>query len=952
MLMKSFKLKTLLLAAVLGLTCSGLAGCGNNNAQSKADTSPSESQSASQSVATEYDILIDSRITHGTVTASKSKAAAGETITVTVTPDSGYILKENTLKVNGTLIVNNQFVMPEANAQITAQFELLSFTVTIEQGIAHGRITVDKPTAAFGDTVTVTATPEYGYMLVEGSLKANDQVIQNGSFTMPAANVVITAQFAEDTGLALGSVVVDDVTYLLTEGFTETSGQNKAETTTHGQQYAFFKGINAENVMVSAKINALSKKTDEAHPRFGLAAIDTNNNRGLVFNIDGGTDLTGKEARVETGLYNPSGWIEGDWGWGEYVMGNIPSTSAYTGNASIELTLIKYGGVFYFYVDGKLMGISSIGSFKATDKVIVGLVTFETIAKFSEYSVSTTESQILAKLPQGATGLTGSVAFADGLVTKEVVGSGTYDGKRVTFYGKAEANGLHLAAKAVHAKYIDNANNWWENTNFEFFLNGSNQFYVSAKQGLFTRGCAAVINSSLDNGTNLYTTIIEAFVPYSLVPEYQQGNDIYAGFAWKTIGDQINNTNNEPNEYWLVNGHEANQKSQQFVVSAQGIKIPQTPSIFGNITIGSVAASTTNRFDLSHDGDETDSYVVTTHDGQTYEQQYAFFKDAVSENIMVTAKVNVISKKSSENYPRFGLAMVSEQGRAFIYNIDGGASLAGKEVRVESGKWNGSWMGDPWTWGEHCMGDMPSDAAYTGTSSVKFSLIKLNGVIYFFINDLAMGSKAISGFGASDKVGVALSTFETEAKFTDYSVTTDVAAIKAYLGIDGSAAWAEGLQTVGVVGTDDYAGKSVEFAAKLTEKGLFLKATAHHAKYTTNASNWWENTNFEFFVGGSADTNQRWANAQGGLKTCNKVIAAISHSGTDGAYVTTFEVFISREYVKDYIISEAVFVGFAWKTPGDQINNGNDGVSEYWLVQGHPARNNQFTVTSAGIQLS
>ena len=947
--MKHFKLKALLLAAVFSLACGGLVGC-DKNSQSSQQPSTTEPGSGSE-VVTEYDILIDSRITHGTVTASKTKAQPGETITVTVTPENGYRLKDDTLKMNDALIVNNQFVMPEGNAQITAQFELMSFTITINQNISHGTVTVDKTTAAVGETVSVTVSPEYGYALVPGSLKANETDIQNGSFTMPAANVVVTAQFAEDTGLLLGPITIEDTTYVLTEGFQETSGQNKAETITHGQQYAFFKGVNAENVIVTAKINAVSKKSDEAHPRFGLAAIDTTNNRGMVFNVDGGNNLTGREARVETGRYNPMGWIEGEWGWGEYVMGNIPSASAYTGESTIKLTFVKYNGVFYFYVDEQLMGISSIGSFKATDKVIVGLVTFETIAKFSEYSVSTVQSEILAKLPAGTTGLTGSVAFADGLTTKGVVGSGTYAGKEVTFYGKAEANGLHLAAKAIHSLFIKNANDWWLNTNFEFFLNGGNQFYVSAKQDLFTRGCAAVMNSSYDEGSHLYTTIVEAFVPYALVPGYQQGQNIYAGFAWKTVGDQINNTNNEPNEYWLVKGHEANQLSQQFVVTSNGIQVPQLPTIFGNIEIESVAASTTGRFDLTHDGEDGNSYVATTHDGNTYEQQYAFFKDVVGENVMATTYINVISKKSGEDHPRFGIAMVSQQGRAFIYNIDGGSSLTGKEVRVESGKWNGSWMGDPWGWGEHGMGDMPTGAAYTGNSSIKFTLIKYNGVIYFFINDVAMGSKAISGFSASDKVGVALSTFETEAKFTNYSATTNINDIKDYLGIDGNASWAQDLATVGVTGTGDYAGKSVEFSAKLTERGLYLKATAHHALYITNASNWWENTNFELFVAGN---HQFWANAQGGLKTSDKAIAVINHSGTEGNYVTTIEIFISRESLASYISNNAITVGFAWKTIGDQINNGNDGVSEYWLVAGHPASDGskQFTVTSDGIQLS
>ena len=107
----------------------------------------------------------------------------------------------------------------------------------------------------------------------------------------------------------------------------------------------------------------------------------------------------------------------------------------------------------------------------------------------------------------------------------------------------------------------------------------------------------------------------------------------------------------------------------------------------------------------------------------------------------------------------------------------------------------------------------------------------------------------------------------------------------------------------------------------------------------------------EFFVDGE---HQFWACAQGGLKTSDKTIAAMVHSGTSGAYITTFEVFISREYVNSYISAGVIKVGFAWKTPGDIINNGDNGESEYWVVAGHNerTRNLQFDVTSEGIQLS
>lgn len=65
----------------------------------------------------------------------------------------------------------------------------------------NGTVSVSAEKAAEGMTVTVKAVPDQGYELVEGSLKADGEVIVNGQFIMPAHDVVITAEFVrKDTG--------------------------------------------------------------------------------------------------------------------------------------------------------------------------------------------------------------------------------------------------------------------------------------------------------------------------------------------------------------------------------------------------------------------------------------------------------------------------------------------------------------------------------------------------------------------------------------------------------------------------------------------------------------------------------------------------------------------------------------------------------------------------------
>ena len=65
-------------------------------------------------------------------------------------------------------------------------------------GMTNGTVTADKATAAAGETVTLTVTPDAGYHLKDGSLMANDEVVTGNTFTMPGKEVRVTALFAAD----------------------------------------------------------------------------------------------------------------------------------------------------------------------------------------------------------------------------------------------------------------------------------------------------------------------------------------------------------------------------------------------------------------------------------------------------------------------------------------------------------------------------------------------------------------------------------------------------------------------------------------------------------------------------------------------------------------------------------------------------------------------------------
>lgn len=84
-----------------------------------------------------------------------------------------------------------------------------SFKITIAE-TTNGTITADKQTAKEGETVTLTITPDEGYILKSGSLKFNDTAITGTTFKMPKQDVTITAEFAKDmTGVTVESIEKD-----------------------------------------------------------------------------------------------------------------------------------------------------------------------------------------------------------------------------------------------------------------------------------------------------------------------------------------------------------------------------------------------------------------------------------------------------------------------------------------------------------------------------------------------------------------------------------------------------------------------------------------------------------------------------------------------------------------------------------------------------------------------
>ena len=145
----------------------------------------------------DYSITVN-EAANGTVSADRALANYGDTVTLTLTPATGYEVDTVTVTdgTNNVTVTDNQFTMPAANVTVTAAFKKSNYTVTVNE-TTNGTVGADKTTAQMGDAVTLTVTPANGYevdtlTVTDGT---NNVTVTDNKFTMPAANVTVTAAF-------------------------------------------------------------------------------------------------------------------------------------------------------------------------------------------------------------------------------------------------------------------------------------------------------------------------------------------------------------------------------------------------------------------------------------------------------------------------------------------------------------------------------------------------------------------------------------------------------------------------------------------------------------------------------------------------------------------------------------------------------------------------------------
>ena len=120
-----------------------------------------------------------------------------------ITESVTYMHVENETETDVTANKADYFtIIEDGDRRVITPKDDTDYTITIADDIEHGSIACAATTAKFGDKVTITATPDFGYRLSRLVVKdaQNKSVASTGnSFTMPQSNVTVSAVFEQGT---------------------------------------------------------------------------------------------------------------------------------------------------------------------------------------------------------------------------------------------------------------------------------------------------------------------------------------------------------------------------------------------------------------------------------------------------------------------------------------------------------------------------------------------------------------------------------------------------------------------------------------------------------------------------------------------------------------------------------------------------------------------------------
>lgn len=299
-----------------------------------------------------YNVTIGD-IINGRVTANLDKAAAGETVTLEVTPDEDYELETLTFSIIDTTdvipITNTSFDMPEGNVVVNATFIEKETPPVIIGVIVSPSVTSVEKGGNVSFTATVTGTGNYNdgviWSVVGGV--TGTAISSDGVLTLDkdetAATLTVTAESEGDSSKKGTSIVTVIEEIIPKYNLTVINGSGTGE-------YA-----QGATVTITADDSLVGKEFDKWEVKYGTLMLSDDTDNPLTFEMPAEVieiEATYKDKAVipKTYIVTVSGSSASTSGAGEYYEGDIVYINAgnrsgysFDGWTSPHVTIAKAG---------------------------------------------------------------------------------------------------------------------------------------------------------------------------------------------------------------------------------------------------------------------------------------------------------------------------------------------------------------------------------------------------------------------------------------------------------------------------------------------------------------------------------------------------------------------------------------------------------------------------------
>jgi len=220
----------------------------------------------------------------GTLSSSVNSAGIGDTITLTPVAATGYQFSSYSTSPALT-ITNNKFTMPASNVTVTANFTKITYSISkATSPSGAGTVTTSVNSAVMGTSVTVSQTPGTGYYF-NGWTTNPSVTISSGSFTMPASNITVTANYLKRSTASLNKTT-------LTGGDTATLTIS-ADKSSYTHKYKLSFGTNMETSLtnVAAGVSSVSISIPASWSNYIPNAATKGSGTCIVYTYNGSTEI-------------------------------------------------------------------------------------------------------------------------------------------------------------------------------------------------------------------------------------------------------------------------------------------------------------------------------------------------------------------------------------------------------------------------------------------------------------------------------------------------------------------------------------------------------------------------------------------------------------------------------------------------------------------------------------